>query len=362
MSETGWPLIPRELLPAPVKRVRHPRSAPAESPVAGRQLSIFGAETTEPSPADLAGLLAGPGRLDRMGGTARVRVPVDAGWRVHVLMNELVRRGLVVSWHPLAEKGPAGPATGARSADVASVAVRANGRPKRPDHPETIDETGLVDVDVDWPGEPEQWDEPAGAAIGGGARLAAAAENEQRATPVGPAEHARPAPSAGRSPQDERSDAGAAGTGEFGPAADLTDGDESGETDDPDESWANAEPWHVPPPLFEVRTAYSRRLNAFARSWPEAADDLFLSGPRLRLWVAAAGYPAEDGFRLGLTADQDPATLEAALVRTGLGGSVADDGRSYLITGKRRLTRLAELVGERPPETPPGAWPGGARA
>ena len=57
------------------------------------QLSLFGAEAADPSLADLAGLLAGPGQLGRMGGTARVSVRVDAAWRVHVLVAELVVAG-----------------------------------------------------------------------------------------------------------------------------------------------------------------------------------------------------------------------------------------------------------------------------
>ncbi len=132
MSETGWPLIPRELLPAPIKPVRHPRPAGEDArPPSGRQLSIFGAETTDPSPADLAGLLAGPGRLQRMGGTARIIVLVDAGWRVHVLMNELVRRGLVVSWHPLETKAADVPTTEAPTSGRAATRPATPGR--RPD-------------------------------------------------------------------------------------------------------------------------------------------------------------------------------------------------------------------------------------
>src|SRR3954449_12991994 len=131
MSESGWPLIPRELLPAPVKRVRHPRPAADAGRPPGRQLPIFGAETTEPSPGDLAGLLAGPGRLERVGGTARVTVPVDAGWRVHVLSKELVRRGLVVSWlrvNPAPAGGAAlGPAAAARGAGGSGDAEIAEG-------------------------------------------------------------------------------------------------------------------------------------------------------------------------------------------------------------------------------------------
>jgi hypothetical protein len=61
-------------------------------------LSLFGVAAVEPSPADIAGLLAGPGEVVRMGGTARVSVVVDAGWRVHVLIAELARRGVTASW------------------------------------------------------------------------------------------------------------------------------------------------------------------------------------------------------------------------------------------------------------------------
>src|SRR5690349_16896719 len=105
MTEPGWPLIPREVLPAPVQPApKGPRRAVLTAP-AGRQLSIFGVEATDPSLADLAGLLTGPGRLGRMGGTARVAVRVDAAWRVHVLVEELVARGLVVTWAPVSVDG-----------------------------------------------------------------------------------------------------------------------------------------------------------------------------------------------------------------------------------------------------------------
>jgi hypothetical protein len=238
MTETGWPLIPREVLPAPVpaaKRRQQPRSAPSADP--SRQLPFFGAETTEPSPADLAGLLAGTARLGRMGGTARVAVPVDAAWRVHVLAAELLIRGLVVNWRPLEDETPEGQESG-----------------------------------------PEE---------------------------------------------------------------------ESGEP---------------ARPRFEVLTAYSSRLNGLARAWPAAAAQLFLSGPRLRLWVAATGEPVPGGYALGLDPAKDPAEIDAALVRAGLAGRVSDHGRRYLIMGRRRVARLAELVGERPASAPENLWPGGAAA
>jgi len=74
----------------------------ASEPV--RQLSLFGVEASEPSPADLAGLLAGPGQVVRMGGTARVSVVVDAAWRVHVLVAEFAARGLTGTWVPSADQ------------------------------------------------------------------------------------------------------------------------------------------------------------------------------------------------------------------------------------------------------------------
>lgn len=63
-----------------------------------RQLSLFGVEAADPVPADLAGLLAGPGQVVRMGGTARVSVIVTNPWRVHVLVDELAARGLPSTW------------------------------------------------------------------------------------------------------------------------------------------------------------------------------------------------------------------------------------------------------------------------
>jgi hypothetical protein len=263
MTETGWPLIPREVLPPPVPVAKRAAPRGTSASGAGRQLSMFGAETTEPSPADLAGLLAGPGRLGRMGGTARVTVRVDAAWRVHVLVSELVTRGLAATWEPI-------------------DAVPAD------EHP----------------------------------------ENEEAIV--------TPAPEAG---VDEPADVD---TGE--------------PVEDEDHT---LEP---PRPFFEVRTAYSRRLNGLARAWPEASAQLFLSGPRLRLWVAAAGAPRPGGWVLGLDPEKDRHAVDAALVRAGLAGRVSDDGRRYLISGARRLRRLAELVGERPPAAPEEFWPGGVLA
>ncbi|WP_305787706.1 hypothetical protein [Symbioplanes lichenis] len=259
MTEPGWPLIPREVLPAPVERVTPPRRRVPPGAPAGKQLSVFGVEAIDPSLADLAGLLSGPGILGTMGGTARVSVRVDAAWRVHVLVEELVGRGLVVNWQPVAE------------------------------HPEEEAVAELTSVPV---------------------------EHEDDETPV------------------------------TVPEADQPGGEE------------------VPSPVvgFEVRTAYSSRLNGLAHAWPPPPGKLFLNGPRLRLWAAAAGAPRPQGYALGLNPDGSlDKAVDAALTKVGLAGTI-QAGPAYVIAGRRRLARLAELVGDRPEAAPARLWPGGAAA
>jgi hypothetical protein len=62
-----------------------------------RQLSLFGIEAGPPRPEDLAGLLAGPGQVVRMGGTARVSVVVEDRWRAAALVAEMRLRGLAAT-------------------------------------------------------------------------------------------------------------------------------------------------------------------------------------------------------------------------------------------------------------------------
>ncbi|GIM90431.1 hypothetical protein [Paractinoplanes toevensis] len=299
MTETGWPLIPREVLPAPVPAAKRRLPPRIVTPDGGRQLPFFGAETTEPSPADLAGLLAGPGRLGRMGGTARVSVEVDSAWRVHVLVAELLVRGLVAHWRPLDEDQDQGPETG----------VRLEAHPLEDAPPE----------------EPDPWAES-------------------------PATDEPPSP---RKADDDRQGE------EFSP----TPGPHQKESEDDEVAEGGAEDSTPEPlPRFEVLTSYSSRLIGLARAWPEVSDQLFLSGPRLRLWVAAAGEPVAGGYALGLDRDKDLSAIDAALVRAGLAGRPSEDGRHYRIMGKKRVRRLAELVGERPASAPEEMWPGGAGA
>jgi hypothetical protein len=316
-GETGWPLIPREGLPAPVPAAKR-RLQPRPSPPPNGQLPFFGAETTEPSPADLAGLLAGPGQLGRIGGTARVSVPVDAAWRVHVLVAELVSRGLVVNWRPFP--------------------VRLDERDTSTGEPDGFAGSDHVEQDArDSPIKSDISDEG----------------DEERETPGSDVEHDDLET---RRASSERNDADESGA-EDPPRIESDDGNTESDDESRDEND------DVPSgPRFEVRTAYSRRLNGLANFWTDAAAQLFLSGPRLRLWVAAAGEPVTGGYALGLDPAKDVAMIDAALVRAGLAGRVAADGSRYLIMGRRRVRRLAELVGDRPEAAPEHLWPGIAAA
>ncbi|MBM0275597.1 hypothetical protein [Micromonospora tarensis] len=108
LGETGEAQPAPALFPAPEsgapaparRRAGSAPPGPARGAEADRQLVFFGADAAEPTVADLAGLLAGPGEVVRMGGTARLSVRVDAAWRVHVLVAEFASRGLAASWEP----------------------------------------------------------------------------------------------------------------------------------------------------------------------------------------------------------------------------------------------------------------------
>ncbi|MGC4886395.1 hypothetical protein [Micromonospora sp. DT227] len=118
---------------------------------------------------------------------------------------------------------------------------------------------------------------------------------------------------------------------------------------------------------YRVRTAYASTLTPLARGWLHGAAKrpparFHLDGRRLRLWAAAAGAAEPAGFRLGLgpADEQCWKAVRAALAAVGLPAAFVEPGEggpAYRIGG-RRVTRLAELVGERPPAAPPADWPG----
>jgi hypothetical protein len=117
-----------------------------------------------------------------------------------------------------------------------------------------------------------------------------------------------------------------------------------------------------------VRTSYAATLAPLAAAWLRGAvkrppDGFHLNGPRLRLWAVAAGTAEPLGFTLRLGASDDACwdPVGAALAAIGLPAVLLGPragGPAYRVTGRRRLARLAELMGDRPPAAPAGVWPG----
>lgn len=118
-----------------------------------------------------------------------------------------------------------------------------------------------------------------------------------------------------------------------------------------------------------VRTALDVRLVAIALEWTRGAVKTvpaqWLPGPReLRSWTLAAGSPeADDRYLLGLDphAPDTHAALASAMMRVGIAPTLIGTrgARPALrISGRRRLSRLVENVGE-PPEAPEALalWP-----
>ena len=135
-----------------------------------------------------------------------------------------------------------------------------------------------------------------------------------------------------------------------------------------DEAGLVAEITHTDENTPLVRTAVDARLRPIAGEWTRGAvktvPPVWLPGPReLRAWILAAGSPEADRYLLGLDphAPDTHSPLASALMRIGIAPTLIGTrgARPALrISGRRRLSRLVENVGE-----PPGAaealpyWP-----
>jgi hypothetical protein len=118
---------------------------------------------------------------------------------------------------------------------------------------------------------------------------------------------------------------------------------------------------------YGVRTALVVGLLPLASAWTRGVvkavpDGWQPSGAALRLWVLAAGSPDDRGFllRLDPRAPDTHAPLAAALARAGLTVKFLDSrpaGPRLRVSGQRRMSRLAELIGEAPHHAPSGQWP-----
>ncbi|MGV0790450.1 hypothetical protein [Mycolicibacterium sp. XJ1819] len=107
-----------------------------------------------------------------------------------------------------------------------------------------------------------------------------------------------------------------------------------------------------------VRTALDSRLVGIATEWTRGAVKTvppnWLPGPReLRAWTIAAGTPEDGRYLLGLDphAPDTHSPLASAMMRVGIAPTLIGTrgARPALrVSGRRRLSRLVENVGEPP--------------
>jgi hypothetical protein len=107
-----------------------------------------------------------------------------------------------------------------------------------------------------------------------------------------------------------------------------------------------------------IRTSVDPRLVGIATEWTRGAVKTvpphWLPGPReLRAWTLAAGIPEADRYLLGLDphAPDTYSPLASAMMRVGIAPTLIGTrgARPALrISGRRRLSRLVENVGEPP--------------
>lgn len=121
------------------------------------------------------------------------------------------------------------------------------------------------------------------------------------------------------------------------------------------------------PSAVLMRTEFTPALDGLVSDWTRGAvkrcpAKLDVTVGFLRVWLLAAGRPTPAGFTFGL----DPHSREsfqdlaAAAARAGLAMApvgVQSSAPLLRLTGRRRLTRLLEMVGDPPQGTPGAAWP-----
>ncbi|MFI9008957.1 hypothetical protein ACIGNX_17205 [Actinosynnema sp. NPDC053489] len=291
------------------------------------QLSFYSAEARQPCVGDLAGLLCGPGRAlgFARGRAARVEVALDTPDRAAAVVAALAERGVQAR----SELVRAVRVPGADEPPGASVdgPVEVEVEVEEAEPPEDVPGAPVDDlVEDDPPDEPV--DDPDGFApvvIGSG---------RSRPTAVEPEPEPEPEP-------------------ESEPRA---DGEGTAAEPVVTESW-------------QVTTAFRTDLAGLAAQWFDGdrkvvPPDFTLDGAALRLWALASGRWVESGsgYLLGLDPGA-PGTHEAlrkALATSGLPSTLLTGragGPALRVTGRRRLERLAELVGRAPRGVAERTWP-----
>ncbi|WP_197289342.1 hypothetical protein [Saccharothrix sp. NRRL B-16348] len=324
------------------------------------QLSFYSAEARQPCVGDLAGLLCGPGLAlgFARGRAARVSVDLDTPDRAAAVVAALAERGVQARVElvrteqtriGLAEDDTEDDATedGSAADEPAAVDVVADAAADEPldevpDEPldEPLDDlVEPLDELVD--------DEPDGFApvvIGSGRRGPVEAEPESEA--------AEPEPEAGTAEPE---------------TADTETAEPETATAEPTEIEIETEP--VVTESWQVTTAFRTDLAGLAAQWFDGdrkvvPPDFTLDGAALRLWALASGRWVESGsgYLLGLDPEA-PDTHEAlrkALATSGLPSTLLTGkagGPALRVVGRRRLERLAELVGRAPRGVAERTWP-----
>jgi hypothetical protein len=323
------------------------------TPARSRQLSLFGVEARPPTPMDLEGLLAGAGEVGRMGGTAKVSIEVEDAWRAGVLRTECEQRGLVVSCEPTGVEDRWTVRT-AYAALLAPLAAR------------WLDGTAKVsprDLVLD------------------GRRLrlwvaAAGAWDGQRAYLL------RLAPSRPYVPDDEDVAAPEAGVTEIAEISEEPSGPPAQEPDTPDEELIEDVP-EAPPgkpkkkaaPLISTFDPGPVDLGEEIEDWIDDNRDGWPDSgvgdlptvdldPLAEPAAESADVPDENDNKDENAIDRQvadnwvvvgDALAAAGLIAVFVGPKAG--GPAYRIVGLRRVTRLAELVGEPPAGAPQASWP-----
>lgn len=331
------------------------------TPARSRQLSLFGVEARPPTPMDLEGLLAGAGEVGRMGGTAKVAIEVEDAWRAAVLRAECEQRGLVVACEPTGVEDRWTVRT-AYAAILAPLAARwLDGTAKVSPRDLVLDGRRL-----------RLWVVAAGSWDGQRAYLL-------RLAPSRPA----PADDDQAADDDKAADDGqAADESEISEQSDKSDTPDVEATEETPEEQA---PREEEAPLGKPKKKTTSLISAFD---PGPVD----LGVEVEDWIDDIRDEWPDSGVADLpTVDLDPVTEPVAAStdvqaeidepdETSIDRQVADNwvvigdalaaagliavfvgpkagGPAYRIVGLRRVTRLAELVGEPPVGAPQASWP-----
>ncbi|MET7399266.1 hypothetical protein ABZS66_37875 [Dactylosporangium sp. NPDC005572] len=337
--------------------------------VAARQLSLFGVEARPPAPHDLEGLLLGAGQVGRMGGTGRVTTVVEDAWRCAVLRAECELRGLVLTCDPAPESALEEDRFVVRTAYSAALAPLA-GR--------WLDDDGVQRAPGDLTLDGRRlrlWVAAAGMYDGQRAYLLRLAPKPRPPEPE-PEPGAEPAPEADEEPEaaaeapvvdEPREPERTAPKPTIHTRADAKPNKRRKKPDSkvsafdpgPDE-FADFDAYDAPDPYAEVEPF----TDPGADDWPDSGiADL----PAVALDIVPEPPPAvqaEPDMIGEITIDRTLAdnwiAVGEALVALGLPAVfIAPDegGPAYRIVGLRRINRLAELVGEPPPDAPAETWP-----